>query len=158
MLLDAEAIKELGPWDESFLLYSEETEYALRAADRGWSLWYEPEAVIEHVGGESGTNPMLAALLIVNKVRLFRRRRGGSPRFAYYLSIVLGQSVRALAGSRTARAALAALLRPSHAGSRSYHSEDQRLRSRLRRLRVGGLPGGAATRSSASTSTRSRST
>jgi N-acetylglucosaminyl-diphospho-decaprenol L-rhamnosyltransferase len=113
MLLDTEAIRALGPWDESFLLYSEETEYALRAADLGWSLWYEPEAVIEHVGGESGTNPMLAALLIVNKVRLFRRRRGRIASLAYYLSIVLGQSVRALAGSRTARAALAALLLPS---------------------------------------------
>jgi N-acetylglucosaminyl-diphospho-decaprenol L-rhamnosyltransferase len=113
MLISVPAIRAIGPWDESFLLYSEETEYALRAADLGWSLWYEPEAVIEHVGGESGTNPMLAALLIVNKVRLFRRRRGRIASLAYYLSIVLGQSVRALAGSRTARAALAALLLPS---------------------------------------------
>ena len=27
MLLSADAIRDLGPWDESFLLYSEETEY-----------------------------------------------------------------------------------------------------------------------------------
>jgi GT2 family glycosyltransferase len=113
MLLGTDAIRQLGPWEESFLLYSEETEYALRAADHGWTLWYEPEAVVEHIGGESGTNPMLAALLIVNKVRLFRKRRGRIASAAYYLSIVLGQSVRAAMGSRTARAALAALLIPS---------------------------------------------
>ncbi len=34
----------------------------LRAADQGWSTWYEPAAVIEHIGGESGTRPSLAAL------------------------------------------------------------------------------------------------
>ncbi|WP_308169571.1 glycosyltransferase family 2 protein [Acrocarpospora catenulata] len=112
-MLGTDAIRQLGPWDESFLLYSEETEYALRAADQGWMLWYEPGAIVEHIGGESGTNPMLAALLIVNKVRLFRRRRGRIASAAYYLSIVLGQSVRAALGSRTARAALAALLFPS---------------------------------------------
>ena len=55
--------RSLGPWDESFLLYSEETEYMLRAADRGWITWYEPAAVVEHRGGESGTHPGLAALL-----------------------------------------------------------------------------------------------
>ena len=36
---------------------SEETEYMLRAADQGWSTWYEPAAVVEHKGGESGTRP-----------------------------------------------------------------------------------------------------
>ncbi|GAA0968059.1 glycosyltransferase family 2 protein [Acrocarpospora macrocephala] len=113
MLIGTDAIRQLGPWDESFLLYSEETEYALRAADQGWALWYEPAAVVEHIGGDSRTSPMLAALLMVNKVRLFRRRRGRIASAAYYLSIVLGQSVRAATGSRTARAALAALLFPS---------------------------------------------
>jgi GT2 family glycosyltransferase len=95
------------------LLYSEETEYTLRAADKGWSLWYEPAAVVEHIGGESGTNPTLAALAVVNRVRLFRRRRGAIASSGYYLAVVLGEAIRALAGRRTAQASLAALLRPS---------------------------------------------
>jgi len=113
MLVSVAAIRDLGPWDESFLLYSEETEFALRARDRGWSLWYEPSAVAEHIGGESSTSPMLAALLIVNKVRLFRRRRGPISSAAYYLAVVLGQGARALAGRRTSRASVVALVRPS---------------------------------------------
>ena len=117
MLLSAEAIRDLGPWDESFLLYSEETEYCLRATDRGWSLWYEPAAVVEHIGGESGTNPTLYALMVANKVRLFRRRRGVPAGSAYYLAVVLGEAIRALAGRRTARASLAALLNPSRRSS-----------------------------------------
>jgi GT2 family glycosyltransferase len=116
MLVSAEALQDIGPWDESFLLYSEETEYALRAADRGWTLWYEPAAVIEHIGGDSGTNPTLSALLVVNKVLLFRRRRGALASAAYYLAVVFGEAVRALAGRRTSRASVHALVRPSRRG------------------------------------------
>jgi GT2 family glycosyltransferase len=113
MLISVPAIREIGDWDESFLLYSEETEYALRAADRGWSLWYEPTAVVEHIGGDSGINPMLASLLIVNKVRLFRQRRSRPAAAAYYAAVVLGEVARALAGRRTSKASVAALIRPS---------------------------------------------
>jgi N-acetylglucosaminyl-diphospho-decaprenol L-rhamnosyltransferase len=113
MLISTRCLAEVGPWNESFLLYSEETEFILRAADAGWSTWYEPEAVVEHIGGESETNPALAALLAVNKVRLFRRRRGQPAAAAYYLVVLLGQAVRALAGAHTSRAAVVALLRPS---------------------------------------------
>jgi GT2 family glycosyltransferase len=113
MLLSADAIRDLGPWDESFLLYSEETEYCLRAADRGWTLWYEPAAVVEHIGGESGTNPRLYALMVANKVSLFRRRHSTPGWCVYYLTVVLGETIRALTGRRTARAALVALLSPS---------------------------------------------
>lgn len=112
MLLSSGAIRDLGPWDESFLLYSEETEYCLRAADRGWTLWYDPAAVVEHIGGESGTNPMLYALMVANKVRLFRRRRSAPAWFGYYVAVVLGEAIRALTGRRTSRASLAALLSP----------------------------------------------
>jgi GT2 family glycosyltransferase len=113
MLLSAEAVRELGPWDESFLLYSEETEYCLRAADQGWSTWYEPAAVVEHIGGESGTNPQLYALMVANKVVLFRRRNRAPASLAYHLAVTAGEAVRAVLGRGTSRAALAALLSPA---------------------------------------------
>jgi GT2 family glycosyltransferase len=112
MLLSAEMAREIGGWDESLLLYSEETEYALRAADRGWSLWFEPRAVVEHIGGDSGTNPKLAALLVVNKVRLFKRRHALPVASAYYAAVMLGEGVRALRGRSTSRATVAALMHP----------------------------------------------
>jgi N-acetylglucosaminyl-diphospho-decaprenol L-rhamnosyltransferase len=52
-------------------------------------------------------------LLTVNRVKLFRRRRGFVPGVAYYFAVVLGESARALAGRQTSRASVAALLRPS---------------------------------------------
>jgi N-acetylglucosaminyl-diphospho-decaprenol L-rhamnosyltransferase len=112
MLLSSAAIRELGPWDESFMLYSEETEYCLRATDRGWTLWYEPAAVVEHIGGESAINPTLYALMVANKVVLFRRRRGIPAGFAYHAAVVLGEALRAATGRRVSRAALGPLLRP----------------------------------------------
>lgn len=113
LLISSQAIVQVGPWNESFLLYSEETEFMFRAADCGWTMWYEPSAVVDHRGGESGTNPALAALLSVNKVKLFRSRHGRSAATAYSLAVLLGESLRALAGRTTSRASVAALLRPS---------------------------------------------
>lgn len=113
-LLSVETIRRVGPWDESFLLYSEETEYALRAADAGLSTWFEPAAGVVHLGGESDTSPVLYSLLTVNRVRLFRQRQGTLAAVPFFLGIVLGELLRTLAGRRTSRAALTALLLPSH--------------------------------------------
>ncbi|MEO3869596.1 glycosyltransferase [Nonomuraea sp. B12E4] len=116
MLLAVPAMREIGPWDESFFLYSEETEYCLRAADLRWTTWYEPRSVVEHIGGAAGTDPALAALLIVNKAELFRRRRGRPAGAAYHAALLLGAGVRALAGHRIARSGFAALLRRRRPG------------------------------------------
>ena len=117
MLVSTDAIRDIGPWDESFLLYSEETEFHLRAADRGWSLWYEPAAVVEHLGGESGTNPTLYALMVSNKVELFRRRRGAAAGAAFFGAVLLGESLRSIAGRRTSRASVQALVSRSRRGA-----------------------------------------
>jgi N-acetylglucosaminyl-diphospho-decaprenol L-rhamnosyltransferase len=113
MLISVSALREVGPWDESFLLYGEETEYALRAADKGWRMWYDPAAVFEHIGGDSGTNPTLASLLTVNKVVLFRRRHNRLHSAAYFAAVAVGECIRAAAGRRTSRASIVALLQPS---------------------------------------------
>lgn len=113
LLMAWNMLEDVGPWDERFLLYSEETEFMLRAADRGWTTWFEPAAVIEHRGGESDVRPDLAALLLVNKVSLFRRRHGVATAFAYRVALLAGLLVRAAAGAPTARAAAVALMLPS---------------------------------------------
>ena len=104
---------EVGPWDESFLLYSEETEYMLRAADRGWSTWYVPDALIEHGGLKSATQPGLAALLTVNKVRLFRERHGRVAGWVYAVGLSLGVAASGPVARRAAWSSLVALLVPS---------------------------------------------
>lgn len=113
MMLSVPMLCDVGLWDESFLLYSEETEYCLRAADKGWCTWYEPAAVFEHVGGDSETKPMFASMLTVNKVELFRRRHNRLHGAAYLAAVTVGQGMRAAVGRPTSRASVMALIRPS---------------------------------------------
>jgi GT2 family glycosyltransferase len=101
----------VGPWDESYFLYSEETDYALRAHRHGLRLRFVPEATAVHVGGESGTRPQLWALLTRNRVREVHRRRGLGPAVIFAVALGAGELLRAVRGSATHRAGLLALVR-----------------------------------------------
>lgn len=125
LLISTTMMREIGPWEESFPLYGEKVEFALRAANHCWVFWYEPDAIVEHIGGGSSTNPMLAALLVVNWVGLFRARCGQLAGAANLVAVTAGELIRAATG-RIARAALVALLCPSR--------------------RITALPGGVAAR------------
>ncbi len=74
MLLDRATFDDLGGFDEWFFMYSEETDYCLRARDRGRPTVFTPHAVAVHVGGGSGRSPDLYALQVLNRIRLHRRR------------------------------------------------------------------------------------
>jgi N-acetylglucosaminyl-diphospho-decaprenol L-rhamnosyltransferase len=113
MMMSTRMLDEVGPWDESFLLYSEETEFALRARDHGWQLWYEPSAVVDHIGGLEHLRSQLARLLADNRVRVYGLRHGAVRTAAYRLVELLGASVRAAMGRPEARAAVEVLIRPS---------------------------------------------
>ena len=47
-LISAECWRACGVWDESYFLYSEETDYDLRARDLGYATLYVPSAVAVH--------------------------------------------------------------------------------------------------------------
>jgi hypothetical protein len=51
MLVRRQAFDDVGPFDESFFLFSEETDWCRRAADRGWQVVFTPTARCVHVGG-----------------------------------------------------------------------------------------------------------
>lgn len=53
LLLRREAIDEVGPADEAFFLFSEETDWARRFHDAGWEVRFTPSAECVHVGGAS---------------------------------------------------------------------------------------------------------
>jgi N-acetylglucosaminyl-diphospho-decaprenol L-rhamnosyltransferase len=113
MLIDRACWDACGPWDESFFLYSEETEYALRARDRGFPLILAPRARARHLEGESATSPPLWTLLTLNRVHLYRRRHGLPSTAAYWASVLLREVSRAAMGNRCSRAAARALVSTS---------------------------------------------
>jgi N-acetylglucosaminyl-diphospho-decaprenol L-rhamnosyltransferase len=112
MLLSRECYDAVGGWDESYFLYSEETDYCLRARDLGWSTRYEPSATAVHIGAQSGQSPRIHAMQIVNRVRLFRRRHGPAASSLYLLLAVASEASWVLRGSRRSPAAIRALLVP----------------------------------------------
>jgi N-acetylglucosaminyl-diphospho-decaprenol L-rhamnosyltransferase len=52
-LIRREAFDEVGPFDEEFFLFSEETDWSYRARKAGWRTLFFPEAEAVHVGGAS---------------------------------------------------------------------------------------------------------
>ena len=132
MLISAQCWRACAPWDESFFLYSEETDFALRARDAGYATRFTPQARAVHLGGESRQSSGLWSLLVLNRVRLYRRRRGRLRGVAFWAALLLRELSRAAIGRRPSRAAARALLSPArwrerpgpamvqrHAGQRS---------------------------------------
>ncbi|MGH8929531.1 MAG: glycosyltransferase family 2 protein [Egibacteraceae bacterium] len=102
----------VGPWDETFFLYSEETDFCLRARDLGFGLRLVPDAVVIHIGGRYPSE-CLYSMLVWNKYRLYRRRHGVVRATAFRCALILGEALRAAAGKPLSKAALAALLIPA---------------------------------------------
>ena len=109
VMISSPCWEKLGDWDESFFLYSEETEYMLRARQMGIGVQFVPHAACRHKGGESGTSPDLWALLMANKVNLFRRSHGRVHTGLFRAALLSGQLIRAVAGDKTAAAAVRSL-------------------------------------------------
>jgi len=112
MAVSADCLAACGPWDESFFLYSEETEYCLRARDHGYATQLEPTAEAVHLGGDSRVSPRLWTLLTLNRVRLYGRRHGPGATVCFRGAVFLREASRAVLGRRASRAAAVALLRP----------------------------------------------
>ncbi|HZD22651.1 MAG TPA: glycosyltransferase [Acidimicrobiia bacterium] len=109
MLISAECRHAVGPWDERYFLYSEETDFALRARNLGYATQLVPEATATHLGGDSSVSPRLWSILTINRIRLQRRRKGLLRTIPYALGVTLFAVIRALAGRPTAKASLKAL-------------------------------------------------
>jgi N-acetylglucosaminyl-diphospho-decaprenol L-rhamnosyltransferase len=52
-LLRRAAFDEVGPFDEGFFLFSEETDWCYRLREAGWHSFFVPDAEVVHVGGAS---------------------------------------------------------------------------------------------------------
>ncbi|MEV0676260.1 glycosyltransferase [Actinosynnema sp. NPDC050436] len=99
-----------GTLEERYFLYSEETEYMLRAGRRGFGIRYEPRSRAVHLGGEQSTSPVLWSMATTNRVRMVRERHGRLAAFAMWWAVLLNELLRAPRGPKH-RKALGDLLR-----------------------------------------------
>ncbi|NUW44939.1 glycosyltransferase [Nonomuraea rhodomycinica] len=112
-LVSRRCLDATGPLDERYFLYSEETEYMLRAGERGFAVRYVPAALAVHLGGEQSTSSRLWALSAANRVRLHRQLHGRPRALLMRLAVTLNEALRAATrgrpGGERHRAALRAL-------------------------------------------------
>jgi GT2 family glycosyltransferase len=99
----------VGPWDERFFLYSEETDLCARIRAAGHRVRYVPDAVARHEGGASGASPALEALMAVNRVRYYEKYHGPLAALAFRGLVTLHETLR-LARGPGHRAALRAVV------------------------------------------------
>jgi GT2 family glycosyltransferase len=111
MCISRACLDAVGSWDETFFLYSEETDFALRAAQRGFALRFVADSTVVHRGGEANVEPRLFALLTVNRVRLYRKYHGAVATACFWAAVLVHVGVRALAGSTVHRVGCRALFR-----------------------------------------------
>jgi len=73
----------IGPMDDAYFLYYEETDFCLRAKRAGWPCWYAPSSRVMHLAGQSTgvTDPRkparrMPAYWFASRHRYFRKNHG----------------------------------------------------------------------------------
>jgi N-acetylglucosaminyl-diphospho-decaprenol L-rhamnosyltransferase len=94
VMVSARCDELVGDWDESYFLFSEETDYASRVRKAGLSLAYVPQAVAVHEQGGSGPTRSLMGLVAINRLRYYRRRHGSLSAFAFGWAVMLELMLR----------------------------------------------------------------
>jgi N-acetylglucosaminyl-diphospho-decaprenol L-rhamnosyltransferase len=112
LMVSRTCYEELGGWDESFFLYSEETQFCLDARSRGFRVRYVPESIVVHLLGQSGRSGLTHSMMVVNRVRMYRRRHNALASWCYFWITVLIEFSRLIRGQERSRQAIMSLLRP----------------------------------------------
>ena len=78
LLVRREALDQTGLLDERFFVYTEEIDLCRRLLDRGWQIYWVPQAVIVHYGGASTSQVggRMFLQLYRSKVQYFRKHLG----------------------------------------------------------------------------------
>ena len=86
MLLSGKLIRKLGLLDEQFFLYYEDTEYSLRARQKGVPIWYCAKALIYHkVNGSTMGNEKPDNTYYITRNWLICNRKYMENRFTLFL-------------------------------------------------------------------------
>lgn len=94
VMVAAEAAGAVGEWDERFFLYSEETDFFRRLRHHGYTVWFEPNAVVHHRGGGSGSSMAQAILMTVNKVRYAEKYMAPPRAWLFRQAMIAGELLR----------------------------------------------------------------
>lgn len=99
LMVRREALDAVGPLDEDFFFYGEDTDWGKRFHDAGWKAVYLPEAEAVHFGGASTAAYPVRYYLIMEKADLlYWRKHHPAWRRAVYVAIRLVHNVVSVIG------------------------------------------------------------
>ena len=106
LMLRRTALAQVGPFDESFFLYQEETDWQRRAVDRGWQVQLSSAVTARHVGGGTSSNALRRDQLFHAGAETYVRKWFGARGWlSYRAAAILAAALRsALPGGRGASA------------------------------------------------------
>jgi GT2 family glycosyltransferase len=110
VLVRRTVFEEIGGWDESFFLYSEDTDLCRRIRTAGYDIRFEPAATAVHIGGQSSPRPSLLPLLAKSRIRYAQKHAVGPAALLHRVGVGLSATTHLVA----ARSAAA---RRGHAGA-----------------------------------------
>jgi GT2 family glycosyltransferase len=108
LLIRAEALDEVGLFDERFFLYAEETDWQRRAANLGWGVAVCADVTAVHIGaGTGGDASVREAHFHASHERYLRKHFGSRGWQVYRAAVMTGAALRAavLPGRRGRQAA-----------------------------------------------------
>jgi N-acetylglucosaminyl-diphospho-decaprenol L-rhamnosyltransferase len=123
LLMRREALDDIGGFDDRLFMYAEDLDWCWRAHEHGWTIRFEPRALIVHVGNASAVQSYAqrsSTAYWLNTYRVVGWRRGPLRTWAYRLANAAGAARAAhSAGDNTGlrahhRRNLRAHLRPLH--------------------------------------------
>lgn len=101
MLVRRSAIEQVGPLDEGYFMYTEETDWCYRMRQAGWSVGYVPEAKALHWGGQSASAApeRKRSQVYRSKWRFFQKHRGRLTAGAFRRAIQAASAAKLVAWS-----------------------------------------------------------
>jgi GT2 family glycosyltransferase len=97
-LIRRQAYDEVGPFDEAFFMFSEETDWCYRARAAGWQTLFVPDAEAVHVGGASWRRESAALFReqVRGHLRFLAKHQGSRAAERARLVVLAGLRLRAL--------------------------------------------------------------
>jgi hypothetical protein len=95
-IIRAKVLREVGLFDPRFFMYGEEVDLCRRIKTAGYEIWYWPDIVVTHIGGESsrqmrddGGGAQVVNWRMRSTLLYYRKHHGGMAWLAKWLEVVL---------------------------------------------------------------------
>ena len=116
LLVRRAAAEQVGPLDESFYMYFEETDWCYRMRAAGWENWYTPDAVVVHRGAHSTSREpeRMSAEFYRSQARFYRKHYRPAAYIALKVLSLLGVgywTARTMRGALRGRVSTSTLCR-----------------------------------------------